>query len=203
MARGSPSSRWKPARRSRTTPDRDGARPIGGGRRRRPRGLAGNLERRVLRLLGVRRWRGTDRRTDRQSEGRTRRRTRDPSPRWQHRRGSRRGPLQHSCPSGRTASGWRPTGDSTSWATTRRREIVTPGAEIVNLETILGPVAMTTCENLRFPELSRALCDRCADLLLITSAGPRARLARWHPHPAARSRKPGRPPRRDPRRREP
>jgi predicted amidohydrolase len=38
---------------------------------------------------------------------------------------------------------------------------------------------MTTCYDLRFPELYRALRDAGADLFLITSAWPRARLDHW------------------------
>lgn len=61
----------------------------------------------------------------------------------------------------------------------RESQLLTPGEEIVTVETSLGTVGLTTCYDLRFPELYRALCDRGAELFLITSAWPLARLDHW------------------------
>lgn len=58
-------------------------------------------------------------------------------------------------------------------------QLLTPGTEIVTVETDLGTLGMTTCYDLRFPELYRALCDAGAELFLITSAWPQARLDHW------------------------
>jgi predicted amidohydrolase len=58
-------------------------------------------------------------------------------------------------------------------------ELLTPGERIVALETDLGTVGMTTCYDLRFPELYRVLADRGVELLLITSAWPIPRLEHW------------------------
>lgn len=58
-------------------------------------------------------------------------------------------------------------------------QLLTPGERIVAAETEFGTVGMTTCYDLRFPELYRALRDEGADLFLITSAWPQARLDHW------------------------
>jgi predicted amidohydrolase len=58
-------------------------------------------------------------------------------------------------------------------------QLLTPGERIVTADTGFGTVGMTTCYDLRFPELYRALRDAGADLFLITSAWPQARLDHW------------------------
>jgi predicted amidohydrolase len=58
-------------------------------------------------------------------------------------------------------------------------KLLTPGERVVTVETELGTVGMTTCYDLRFPELYRALRDAGADLFLVTSAWPQARLDHW------------------------
>lgn len=58
-------------------------------------------------------------------------------------------------------------------------QLLTPGEGITTVDTPLGTIGMTTCYDLRFPELYRALRDRGADLFLITSAWPQARLDHW------------------------
>jgi predicted amidohydrolase len=58
-------------------------------------------------------------------------------------------------------------------------KLLTPGERIVTIDTDFGTVGMTTCYDLRFPELYRALRDQGADLFLITSAWPQARLDHW------------------------
>ena len=58
-------------------------------------------------------------------------------------------------------------------------QLLTPGDRIVTVETAFGTAGLTTCYDLRFPELYRALVDQGADLLLITSAWPDARVEHW------------------------
>ena len=57
--------------------------------------------------------------------------------------------------------------------------ILTPGARVETVETALGTVGLTTCYDLRFPELYRALCDAGAELFLVASAWPQQRLDHW------------------------
>lgn len=57
--------------------------------------------------------------------------------------------------------------------------LLTRGERIVAIETSLGTVGLTTCYDLRFPELYRALADAGVELFLITSAWPNARLEHW------------------------
>ncbi|MFB6130186.1 MAG: carbon-nitrogen family hydrolase [Salinigranum sp.] len=65
--------------------------------------------------------------------------------------------------------------------------ILTPGERVVTVETSLGTVGLTTCYDLRFPELYRALVDQGAELLLVSSAWPRARLDHWQLFTRARA----------------
>ncbi|RYJ19568.1 carbon-nitrogen family hydrolase [Halogeometricum borinquense] len=58
--------------------------------------------------------------------------------------------------------------------------ILTPGEEVCAVETDLGTVGLTTCYDLRFPELYRQLVERGVELLLVTSAWPAARSDHWH-----------------------
>lgn len=57
--------------------------------------------------------------------------------------------------------------------------LLTPGERIVAIDTPLGTFGLTTCYDLRFPELYRALADAGIEMLLITSAWPNARLEHW------------------------
>lgn len=57
--------------------------------------------------------------------------------------------------------------------------LLTPGKRIVAIDTELGTFGLTTCYDLRFPELYRALADAGVEMLLITSAWPNARLEHW------------------------
>jgi predicted amidohydrolase len=58
-------------------------------------------------------------------------------------------------------------------------QILTPGGEITAIDTELGTVGLTTCYDLRFPELYRSLAEEGVELLLITSAWPNARVEHW------------------------
>lgn len=58
-------------------------------------------------------------------------------------------------------------------------KILTKGNEITVVDTDFGKVGLSTCYDLRFPELYRAQVDLGAELLLVTSAWPHARLEHW------------------------
>ncbi|WP_078429841.1 carbon-nitrogen family hydrolase [Alkalihalobacterium alkalinitrilicum] len=59
-------------------------------------------------------------------------------------------------------------------------EILTRGEEPVVVETEFGKVGLTTCYDLRFPELYRKQVEMGAEILLVTSAWPHQRLAHWN-----------------------
>ncbi|HOI82515.1 MAG TPA: carbon-nitrogen family hydrolase [Synergistales bacterium] len=58
-------------------------------------------------------------------------------------------------------------------------EILTPGREITVLDTEFGKVGLSTCYDLRFPELYRAMVDKGAEFFLVTSGWPFPRLSHW------------------------
>ncbi|MFD1684054.1 carbon-nitrogen family hydrolase [Halobellus litoreus] len=62
----------------------------------------------------------------------------------------------------------------------KESELLTSGAEPCAVETDLGTVGLTTCYDLRFPELYRSLVDRGVEILLVASAWPRERIDHWH-----------------------
>ena len=57
--------------------------------------------------------------------------------------------------------------------------ILKRGDEVVVAETPWGPAGLSTCYDLRFPELYRTMVDRGAVLFLVVSAWPHARLDAW------------------------
>lgn len=57
--------------------------------------------------------------------------------------------------------------------------LLTAGDEIVTVETTLGCIGLTTCYDLRFPELYRELVVRGADILAVVAAWPLERLEHW------------------------
>jgi len=59
------------------------------------------------------------------------------------------------------------------------RKILSPGEEVCAVSTGLGIWGLTTCYDLRFPELYRKLVDQGAEVFLIVSAWPMARLEHW------------------------
>lgn len=61
----------------------------------------------------------------------------------------------------------------------REQELLTPGERVVTADAAFGTVGLTTCYDLRFPELFRALVDQGAELFLVTSAWPIPRLEHW------------------------
>lgn len=57
--------------------------------------------------------------------------------------------------------------------------LLTAGSELVVVETPLGMTGLATCYDLRFPEMFRALTDRGATAVLLTSGWPVRRVAHW------------------------
>lgn len=57
--------------------------------------------------------------------------------------------------------------------------LLTAGESATVAETPLGIIGATTCYDLRFPELYRALVDAGAQIVLVPSAWPEARLDHW------------------------
>jgi predicted amidohydrolase len=53
------------------------------------------------------------------------------------------------------------------------------GEDLVVTHTPLGATGLATCYDLRFPELFRALTERGATAVLLTSGWPRVRLEHW------------------------
>lgn len=58
-------------------------------------------------------------------------------------------------------------------------ELLVPGNEPKIADTPWGRVGVMTCYDIRFPELSRDLVNRGAELLLVVSAWPAARIEHW------------------------
>lgn len=69
----------------------------------------------------------------------------------------------------------------------RESELLSPGADVVVVPTALGPTALATCYDLRFPELFRAFVDAGAQAVIVTSAWPSVRISRWSVLAAARA----------------
>lgn len=59
------------------------------------------------------------------------------------------------------------------------RAILTAGEEVVTVETPFGVWGISTCYDLRFPELYRSMVDAGAELFLVVAAWPAARLEHW------------------------
>ena len=58
-------------------------------------------------------------------------------------------------------------------------QLLTPGSDIVVSDLPWGVSGLSTCYDLRFPELFRRMTDRGATFFLVTSAWPKARLEAW------------------------
>ncbi len=59
------------------------------------------------------------------------------------------------------------------------QRILQPGSFLTVSTTSFGTAALTTCYDLRFPELYRALVDQAADTFLVASAWPASRASHW------------------------
>jgi predicted amidohydrolase len=66
-------------------------------------------------------------------------------------------------------------------------KLLSPGNRADVADTPLGMVGMTTCYDLRFPELYRVLVDRGAQLVVVPAAWPAARLEHWRLFTRARA----------------
>lgn len=69
----------------------------------------------------------------------------------------------------------------------REAELLTPGDGVSVASTPFGPVAATTCYDLRFPELYRLLADAGAQIVIVPAAWPAERLAHWQLFTASRA----------------
>jgi predicted amidohydrolase len=61
----------------------------------------------------------------------------------------------------------------------REAQLLTPGRDVGVTPTPFGRLAVTTCYDLRFPELWRALVDAGAEIVLTPAAWPAARREHW------------------------
>jgi predicted amidohydrolase len=61
----------------------------------------------------------------------------------------------------------------------RESEILTPGKDIFILQTAYGTWGITTCYDLRFPELYRKMVEAGVEMLFVVAAWPLARLEHW------------------------
>jgi len=59
-------------------------------------------------------------------------------------------------------------------------DLLVPGETLSTADVAGVTVGMTTCYDLRFPELYRALAERGAELVLVPSAWPYPRVEHWH-----------------------
>jgi predicted amidohydrolase len=57
--------------------------------------------------------------------------------------------------------------------------LLTPGTDLAVADAPFGPIAITTCYDLRFPELYRALLEAGARLVVVVAAWPAVRQAHW------------------------
>ncbi|MEV8637134.1 carbon-nitrogen family hydrolase [Streptosporangium sp. NPDC051023] len=69
----------------------------------------------------------------------------------------------------------------------RERELLTPGDALEAADTRLGSLGVTTCYDLRFPELWRSLVDLGAKSVIVPAAWPAARLEHWRLFTACRA----------------
>lgn len=67
------------------------------------------------------------------------------------------------------------------------QQLLTPGESLATIEDNGFTVGMTTCYDLRFPELYRELVDRGVTLTLVPSAWPYPRVEHWRLLPRARA----------------
>jgi predicted amidohydrolase len=66
-------------------------------------------------------------------------------------------------------------------------KLLSPGDDARVAETDLGTVGMTTCYDLRFPELYRHLVDQGAQIVIVPAAWPAPRLEHWQLFTRARA----------------
>jgi predicted amidohydrolase len=66
-------------------------------------------------------------------------------------------------------------------------KLLSPGRDVVVVHSDLGKFGLSTCYDLRFPELYRRLLDMGAEAFLVSSAWPSARLEHWQVFNRARA----------------
>ncbi|MFI0404311.1 nitrilase-related carbon-nitrogen hydrolase [Actinomadura sp. 3N508] len=69
----------------------------------------------------------------------------------------------------------------------REAELLTPGETVGTVASPLGPMGATTCYDLRFPEVWRALVDAGAEAVAVPAAWPARRRAHWRLFTEARA----------------
>lgn len=62
----------------------------------------------------------------------------------------------------------------------QERNLLSPGDKITVVDTPWGRTGLSTCYDLRFPELYRLMLDRGARFFIVTSAWPLARVDVWN-----------------------
>jgi len=61
----------------------------------------------------------------------------------------------------------------------RETQILTPGDNVVVVNTPIGRLGLSTCYDLRFPELFRRMVEKGVEVFLVCSAWPYPRLEHW------------------------
>ena len=69
----------------------------------------------------------------------------------------------------------------------REGELLDRGTDIAVVDTEFGKMGLSTCYDLRFPELYRGMTDMGAEFFLVTSAWPYPRLEAWNVFNQARA----------------
>jgi predicted amidohydrolase len=69
----------------------------------------------------------------------------------------------------------------------KEAEILTPGKEIVVADTEFGKMGLSTCYDLRFPEMFRRMNEMGAEFFLVTSGWPYPRQEAWETFNRARA----------------
>ncbi len=61
----------------------------------------------------------------------------------------------------------------------KEKELLTPGEEVVTVQTDLGKFGLSICYDLRFPELYRRQMENGTEIFLLTAAWPFPRISSW------------------------
>lgn len=61
----------------------------------------------------------------------------------------------------------------------REAEILSPGTEVKTYKTKIGTLGLSTCYDLRFPELYRRMMEEGVEIFLVAAAWPFPRLGSW------------------------
>ena len=69
----------------------------------------------------------------------------------------------------------------------KEAEILTPGKELVVVDTEFGKMGLSTCYDLRFPEMFRKMNEMGAEFFLVTSGWPYPRQEAWETFNRARA----------------